>query len=179
MNKVKTVTGIKDPYTRRILSNVLNKDSFAVYKRTPAALKKSLRGLKPRQLATPPAKGRWSVAQIVAHLCDAELVMSYRFRLAIAESGRKIQAYDQDKWADNLGYASAGCAAKIALFLNMREENISLLGSLSAKQWQRYGMHEERGKETVERMVQMIAGHDLNHLKQIEGIGKAFRSGRR
>jgi hypothetical protein len=36
--------------------------------------------------------------------------------------------------------------------------------------WNYYGMHEERGKETVKRMTEMMAGHDLNHLKQIEKI---------
>jgi len=29
-------------------------------------------------------------------------------------------------------------------------------------------MHAERGKETIEHIVRLIAGHDVNHLKQIE-----------
>jgi hypothetical protein len=178
MKPIKDITGIKDPYTRRILSNLLGKDPFAVYKRTPATLKRVLGGLKDRDLRTPIAKGKWTVAQIVSHLCDAEFVTSYRYRLAISESGRPIQAYDQDKWADNLRYESADCRRKLDLFIKMREENIALLESLSPKEWKKYGMHEERGKETVERMLQMIAGHDVNHVKQIEKIGKAFRKGK-
>ena len=31
-------------------------------------------------------------------------------------------------------------------------------------------MHSERGQETVERIVLMFAGHDLNHVQQIERI---------
>ena len=31
-------------------------------------------------------------------------------------------------------------------------------------------MHQERGKETVARVTEMFAGHDLNHLKQIERL---------
>jgi hypothetical protein len=175
MKKITSVAAFKDPYTKKILSNVLNKDAFKIYKATPVSIERSLKGLKDRDLTTPPAPGKWTVAQIVAHLCDAEIVTSYRYRVAIAESGRPIQAYDQDKWADNLGYDSADCRKKLDLFVKMRRENVALLESLTPKQWKRYGMHEERGKETVERMVQMIAGHDINHVRQIEEMGKKFR----
>jgi hypothetical protein len=33
-------------------------------------------------------------------------------------------------------------------------------------------MHAERGQESIERILQMMAGHDINHLKQIEQILK-------
>jgi hypothetical protein len=36
------------------------------------------------------------------------------------------------------------------------------------KSWVRYGIHSERGKDTVARVADMLAGHDLNHLKQIK-----------
>lgn len=178
MKRIKSTASIKDPYTRRILSNIIEKDAFSVYRRTPDTLRRLLRGLGNRDLRKPIAKGKWSIIQIVAHLCDAEIVTSFRYRMAISESGCRIQAYDQDKWARNLRYKSADSRTTLDLFLKVREGNIALLGSLGPKEWKRYGMHEERGKETVERMVQMIAGHDLNHLKQIRDIGKALRTGK-
>ena len=90
--------------------------------------------------------------------------------MAIAQSGNPLQAYDQDKWAGALYYEEANCNEKISLFSALRNTNVSLLKKLSSKGLQRYGMHEERGKETVEKMVQMLAGHDVNHLRQIAGI---------
>jgi hypothetical protein len=33
-----------------------------------------------------------------------------------------------------------------------------------------YGMHSERGQESIEQMARMYAGHDINHLQQIEKI---------
>jgi hypothetical protein len=36
--------------------------------------------------------------------------------------------------------------------------------------WKQYGMHSERGKESIEHIVRMFAGHDVNHLQQIEKI---------
>lgn len=170
MKKLTTVANIKDPYTKRILSYIMGKDAFNIYCQTPSRLKHLLKGLSKRQLNTPPAKGKWSLAQIVAHLCDSELVMGYRYRMALAQSGCDIQAFDQEQWAKRLRYESSDINQKLELFTNMRNDNIVLLRSLTAKEWKCYGMHEERGKETVERMMQMEAGHDVNHLKQIQGI---------
>ena len=45
-----------------------------------------------------------------------------------------------------------------------------MLKTLSPEQWKHYGMHSERGQETIEHIVRMYAGHDLNHLQQIEAI---------
>jgi hypothetical protein len=178
MKPVRSVNGIKDPYTRRILSNIVGRDAFRVYAATPAKLKRLLAAINSRDLQRPIAKGKWSVAQIVSHLSDAEIVMGFRYRMALAEPGCRILAYDQDKWDKGLKYNSADSRKKLDLFLANRRGNIALLRSLKAGEWKRYGMHEERGRETVERMVQMIAGHDLNHLRQIERIGKAFRARR-
>ena len=52
----------------------------------------------------------------------------------------------------------------------VREANLGLLKSLAPEQWKHHGMHAERGEETVERIVQMMAGHDINHTKQVERI---------
>ena len=101
---------------------------------------------------------------------NGEVVMSFRLRMAVAQSGSPLQAYDQDTWAGALYYDKADCRDKLKSFSTLRGANVTLLKCLSPKEWQRYGMHEERGKETIERMVQMLAGHDVNHLRQIAEI---------
>ncbi|HEV8538319.1 MAG TPA: DinB family protein [Bacteroidota bacterium] len=174
MRKLTSVKSIKNPYSKRILSNVLNKDPLKVYERSPRELQRLAAGLNSKQLQTPINKGKWSIGQIVSHLCDAEITISYRLRMSIAQSGGPIQAYDQDKWADALYREKSSCSEHVKLFSVLRNANVSLLKGLSSKEWQRYGMHEERGKETVERMVQMTAGHDVNHLRQIKEIRDKF-----
>ena len=67
-------------------------------------------------------------------------------------------------------YAKRDPRKSLELFRALREGNLVLLKSLTPDQWKHYGMHAERGQETIEHMVRMFAGHDLNHLKQIEGI---------
>ena len=53
-----------------------------------------------------------------------------------------------------------------------RLHNLALLKGLPKKLWENYGVHQERGKESVACIVRLYAGHDLNHLAQVEKIAK-------
>src|SRR5262249_28293952 len=117
--------------------------------------------------------------QIVNHLCDAEAVFAYRVRMILSESGCKIQAYDEQAWAKNLHYEKSNCQEKLELFVHLRNDHIKILQSLSKNEWKRFGIHEERGKETVERLVQMYAGHDVNHRRQVETIRESLLNTRK
>ena len=58
-------------------------------------------------------------------------------------------------------------------FRVVREANLALLKSLAPEQWKHHGMHAERGEESIEHIVRMIAGHDINHTRQVERIVRA------
>ena len=148
-------------------------------RQTPGRLASLVKGLSEKQLRAAPVRGKWNIAQLVCHLADTELVLGFRLRVAIAESGRSLQAIAEKKWAARLGYNKGSIRTRLELFRHLRRENVRLLGSLSPAAWNRYGMHTERGKETVERMAQMYAGHDLNHLEQISGAREALKGKRR
>ena len=175
MKKVRSVTGIKDVYSKRILTNVIGKDPVKVLAATPRRLKNLVNGLSDRQIRKSPAKGKWSIVQLVSHLSDAEVVLAFRLRMAVAQSGSFLQAMDEQKWAKGLNYQNANVKKKLELFATMRKDHLALLKSLASTKWRRYGRHEERGKETVERMAQLYAGHDVNHLRQIEMIKRSLR----
>ncbi len=170
MKPLTSVSSFKDPYMKRILSYTLGKDAFVLFAATPARLKRAVKGLKGKQFQVSPAKGKWSIAQILAHLCDSEVVFGWRIRMAIAQSGTVIQAFDEKKWEKEFKYENVNWKEALEVFLAMRKANITILNALTPAQWKRFGLHEERGKETIERMVQMFAGHDVNHLLQIEKI---------
>jgi hypothetical protein len=176
------VTGLEsvsDPYTKRILTYLSGRDALKVYSQTPFRLRRLLKGLSEAKMQLTTPERKWSIAQILHHLCDAELVMAYRYRMALAQSGNALQAYDEQKWASASKYGSARAKRKLELFLTLRDDNIRLLSALGSEEWERFGVHEERGKETVERMMQMTAGHDVNHLRQIAALRVAARSARK
>lgn len=56
------------------------------------------------------------------------------------------------------------------LFRLLREANLRMFAQLTPEEWQRNGIHAERGSMTVRDLALQIAGHDLNHLEQIRKI---------
>jgi hypothetical protein len=157
-------------YIDRILGNVEGQDALKVQKATAGKLQKLIRGLSPRQLRWQPAPGKWSIAEILAHLADVEIVASWRLRSVIASSGVTIQPFNQDVWASAFQYNKRNPKRSLELFRFLRENNLEMLEHAAPASWDNYGMHLERGKETLAHLTRMFAGHDTNHVLQVEGI---------
>jgi hypothetical protein len=128
------------------------------------------------QLRKRPAPDKWSVVEILAHLADTEIVTGWRIRSILGAPGTPIQAFDQDAWVVAGHYAKRDPRKCAELFRVTREANLALLKSLAPEQWKHHGMHAERGEETVEHLVGLMAGHDLNHVQQMERILAAKRA---
>jgi len=162
-------------YTKRILSYVQGQNPLRVQQATAKKIERLIRPLTPQQLRKRPAPGKWSIGEILAHLAETELVGGYRIRMILSSNGTPIQAFDQNVWAENSNYARQDPGRSLATFRILRRANLALLKSLPRKKWRYYGMHAERGKETIARVAAMYAGHDLNHLQQIARIAKQSR----
>jgi len=159
-------------YIKRILGHIEGKDPLRVQRETPKKLQKLMKPLSKQQLSRRPEPGKWSITEIVAHLADTELVGGWRMRLILGSNGVSVQPFDQDVWAETLGYSRRDPKVSLETFRVLREANLAMLKSLPKNLWENYGMHQERGKETITHIVRMFAGHDLNHLAQIESIRK-------
>jgi hypothetical protein len=159
-------------YTKRLLGYGEGSDPLRLQQTAPRKLALLLKGKTGKQLMRRPAPDKWSVAEIVAHLADAELAISWRIRQILSKTAVPIQAYDQDVWAKTFDYAHRDPRQSLANFRTLREANVALLKSVPRKLWDNYGVHEERGHESISHVVLMVAGHDLNHLQQVQRILK-------
>ena len=157
-------------YRERMLKNVEGQEPLKVQATTVGRLARAMRGANRQKLARRPAPGKWSVNEIIAHLSEGEIVIGYRMRMIAGAPGTPIQAFDQDSWAAAGNYAARDAKKSLALFRAVREANLDWLRRLRPEQWKHYGMHAERGQESIEAIVSMMAGHDLNHLRQVEAL---------
>lgn len=157
-------------YIQRMLGNIEGQHPLKIQAGTATKLARLVKGIAVAKLRKRPAPDRWSVVEILAHLADTEIVVSWRIRLILGAPGTPIQGIDQDAWATAGHYAKRDPHKCIEQFRALREVNLGLLKTLTPEQWEQYGMHSERGQETVEHIVRMFAGHDVNHVRQIEGI---------
>jgi uncharacterized damage-inducible protein DinB len=157
-------------YKARIASYVTGKDPMAVQRETPHALAQLLSGVPDNKLRERPQPERWSIAEVLAHLADAEIGASWRYRQMIEQSGCALSPYNQELWNELGDYRSTRPADSLELFRLLRESNLRMFDRLTPEQWERYGMHAERGKMSVRELALQIAGHDLNHLEQVRKI---------
>jgi hypothetical protein len=159
-------------YIQRILGHVAGKDPLKVQSTTPKRLAALIKNVSPAKLRKRPAPDKWSVTEILAHLGDAEIVTAWRIRSILGTPGTPIQAYDQNAWVAAGRYNERSPKQCLEVFRAVRDANLTVLKSLKPEQWKHHGLHAERGEETIERIIHMMAGHDLNHLHQIEAILK-------
>ena len=158
-------------YRRRVLSYLGDQDPLEVQRATPSELARRLDGVADSDLVRRPRAEKWSIVEIVAHLADAELAMGWRLRNMLANPGVILTWWDQAQWAEKFGYAKRDVKQSVATFTALRESNLRLLRTVPRARWvECYGVHEVRGRQTVDEFVTMEAAHDLNHLRQIDAI---------
>lgn len=166
-----------EAYVRAVLELLGDQDPMDVLRGTPAAARQLTRDLTGAELHTPEAEGKWSVAQVLQHLADAELVWGYRMRRMLAEDRPLLRGYDQDVWASRLRYAEADPEPALNMFEALRVANLALLENATDEDLERRCVHEERGEETVAHVMRLFAGHDLVHRRQLTRIRAALRDG--
>jgi hypothetical protein len=157
-------------YTQRILNYIEGTEPLAVQAATAERLERLIKSVPTAELRKRPGPEKWSVSEIVAHLADGEIVGAFRMRFILGSPGSPVVAYDQDKWVTRGHYDKRDPQKSVELFRMLRDANLGLLESLKPEQWEHCGMHSERGQESIKNIVRMFAGHDINHLQQIEKI---------
>jgi hypothetical protein len=148
---------------------ILNgREPQAVLAATPAKLVSLARVMGAEKLNQPLAPGKWSPREILCHLADCELAFSFRLRQTLAEDHYTAQAFDQDLWAKP--YAGLGAEEALAAFTALRHWNLLLFRAVLPEAAEKLFTHPERGTMSFMTMVETIAGHDLNHLVQLEKV---------
>ena len=135
---------------------------------TPGTLAGLIETIGPEKSGISPAPGKWSPAEIVCHLADCELVFAFRLRQTLAEDNHTIQPFDQEKWA--VQYRGVPVAHALDVFRAIRGWNLHLVSHALPKAADRTVTHPERGAMTFQTIVETMAGHDLNHIVQLEAI---------
>ena len=140
-----------------------DRDPLAVIAVTPARL---------AELAAAPgrapAPGKWDVREILCHLADCEIAFAFRLRQAVAEDHHTMQPFDQDRWA--AAYSAYDTDSALNLFRSLRGWNVKFIEAQPPEVFGKSVTHPERGTMQFRTLVETMAGHDLNHLRQIEAL---------
>jgi uncharacterized damage-inducible protein DinB len=145
-----------------------NQDPIPVITATVERIRGLIDALSPAQTDRNLAPGKWSIREIIAHLADCELVFAVRLRQTLAEAHHIIQPFDQNTWAQR--YGAYDLPSALTLFAAVRNWNLKFLTTVTADDRHHPTTHPERGTMTLWTIVETMAGHDINHLQQIEQL---------
>ena len=154
----------QNPYDKYLDGRALD----VILASTPGQVAALLKTMGEAKTALSPAPGKWSPAEIVCHLADCELVFAFRLRQTLAEDSPTIQPFDQDKWA--AGYGELSATQALSTFAALRHWNLLLIHTALPVAANRTVTHPERGTMTFQTIVETMAGHDLNHIAQLQRL---------
>jgi hypothetical protein len=97
-----------------------------------------------------------------------------RLRQIIAENKPLMAVFDQDLWADVLGYNSYDPFDSAKLFRTLREDMAEVLDKQPAEAFERIGLHPERGAATLGEWVTRFGQHVEKHASQIRFARQAW-----
>jgi hypothetical protein len=145
-------------------------DPRRILRATPARLSRRVNAATRRRLTARPRPGKWSAGEILSHLSEVELLWGYRLRAIVERSGQKVLGMDQDAWAKNSRYRRIDPRRALETFLAIRRANLEFLDGVTPSARRHFGSHSQFGRLTVDRIAALMAGHDINHARQIEAI---------
>ncbi len=164
------MTETAEQYITRLVGYVAGRDPIAMQSETPGILAHLIDGVPAETLKARPAPGKWSVAEILMHMAEDELASCWRYRQMLEYDTPPLPGFDQELWARLGGYTSGDPQDALTLFRLLRETNLRMFSRLTPEQWERGGIHSERGRTSVRELCLHLAGHDVNHIGQIRRI---------
>lgn len=148
------------------------------YSQDYALLRKAVKGLSEEELRFQPAPDKWSIHQIVIHLADDEILSTHRLRKVLAEEEPLLLSFDQEVWANNLGYERLDREQHLLLFQMLRASMLPLLEKLTPEQLERVGKYPDGVRYTFNELLKLRIQHFRGHLAQIERVRQAYRESR-
>lgn len=126
-----------------------------------------------------PTADQWTIHEIIIHIADSEANSYVRCRRFLAEPGSSVLGYDEMKWARNLRYHEQSPEDALALFQCLRRSSYLLIQNQPESAWQNTVNHSENGIMTLDDWLDTYAEHIPAHIRQMQAVYEAWKSGRK
>lgn len=144
--------------------------NLAGYLHTLDQLSNEIVGLSDEQLRWKAAPERWSVTEVLTHLADHHIVVSFRIREILAGSSVKLPIFAQDPWVAGQ-YGNEGSAQEILqLFGALLQYNHLLYARLRPADWQKTGVNFRGETLTLVQVIDAFIQHVELHVAQIQRV---------
>ncbi|SMF60366.1 DinB family protein [Paenibacillus barengoltzii] len=151
----------------------MTKVNFEAFLNTHGQLVTAIDGLSEEQTTWKPKLESWSVLEVLTHLVDHSIVVSFRIRDILAGTEAQLPAFNQDAWVSGQ-YANAGKVSDVLqTFHALLLYNSLLLSRLDAEDLEKTGVNAKGETVSIKQIVEGFTNHVQRHLGQIDRIKQA------
>ena len=123
-----------------------------------------------------PDPKEWSIHEIIIHLADSESNAALRARKLAVEPGGTLMGYDQDVWANKLGYHDQNYEDALQFVKYARLTTYNWIKTLPDEIFTHTVVHPEYEEPyTFEMWLEIYSSHIPGHIEQIKNNVKLWR----
>ncbi len=126
-----------------------------------------LGGISDQDASAPTAPGKWSIKQILGHICDTERVITYRVLRFARGDQKELHGFEQDDYVREADSNSRSLEELLDEFESIRKATIALLKSLPPGADTRAGL-ANGNRVTVRGLAYIVAGHAQHHYELLK-----------
>ncbi|MGQ0815384.1 MAG: DinB family protein [Gemmatimonadota bacterium] len=108
------------------------------------------------------AEGKWTVKQVVGHVCDAERVFTYRLLRIGRGDETPLAGFDENAYVPLGRFSERTLESLLEEFAAIRQATIALIAGLPDEAWSRSGIANNH-PISARAIAYIIAGHELHH----------------
>jgi hypothetical protein len=139
------------------------------YKATLASIKQYVNGLTDEEISWKPSTTAWSIKEIVQHLIDHHLVVSFRIRTLLSlDEPAQFVSFNQDNWVNEQHANLSTITELFAIYEHLIHFNSGLFDRLSEQQFAKQAINFKGELVTVTQIIEGLVSHVNHHLAQIE-----------
>jgi len=113
------------------------------------------------------APEKWSVKEVLGHICDTERIFAYRALRFSRADATPLAGFEQDDYVRNGPFGQRLLSDLIEDFIAVRRGTISLFRNLDEAAWMRRGV-ANKNEVSVRALAYITAGHELHHRRILE-----------
>ena len=124
---------------------------------------RAMRTITPAQELYRYAPGKWSIREMVGHMCDTERVFSYRAMCIARGDTTPLPSFDENIYASVARYDDIPLEQILGELMAVHAGTILLFENMSDAAWNRVGTASGM-PVGVRSLAYLCAGHELHHM---------------
>jgi hypothetical protein len=155
------------PFYANYVNNVAGNDILSTLRKAKGDTLSLINGFSSDFWQYSYAEGKWTIAELMIHILDAERVFSYRaMRIARGDS-TPLPGFDQDDYVPNSNAANRSGQSIIEEYLATREATLQLFSNFDETIWHNKGTASDH-PVTPLALAYITAGHEIHHMEIIK-----------